>query len=164
MEFKLKSLSREAIPKALEKAERYRLLNEAQQAESICRDILRVDADNSQAIVMLLLALSDQFGEGMGDRTRRAQELVPKLADGYERAYYAGLICERRARATLQHNIPSSVAYEWFHDAMTRFEEAEKLRPSGNDDALLRWNACLRTIRDLHLEPRVEDDEVTLLE
>ena len=52
----LKSLHKDAIPAALEKAERYRLLNEPGEAESICLDILHVDPENQQAIVTLLLA------------------------------------------------------------------------------------------------------------
>src|SRR5207248_11695595 len=55
----LKSLSKEAIPAALEKAERYRLLNEPGEAESICLDILKADPENQQAIITLLLALTE---------------------------------------------------------------------------------------------------------
>jgi hypothetical protein len=29
------------------------------------------------------------------------------------------------------------------------FEEAEKVRPQGNDDALLRWNRCLRLLQSI---------------
>src|SRR5205085_11166530 len=50
----LKRLHKEAIPAALEKAERYRLLNEPGEAESICLDILAADAENQQAIITLL--------------------------------------------------------------------------------------------------------------
>jgi hypothetical protein len=32
---------------------------------------------------------------------------------------------------------------------MRSFEEAEKIRPQGNDDALLRWNRCLRLIQGI---------------
>ena len=55
--YELKPLSREAIPAALEKAHRYRLLNEALEAESICRDILAADPVNQEATVTLLLAI-----------------------------------------------------------------------------------------------------------
>jgi hypothetical protein len=50
--YELKPLSREAIPAALEKAYRYRLLNEPLEAESICRDILEADPENQEATVM----------------------------------------------------------------------------------------------------------------
>src|SRR6186997_1673006 len=39
--FELKPLSASAIPSALAKAERYRLINEPEQSESICEDIPR---------------------------------------------------------------------------------------------------------------------------
>jgi len=55
----LKSLSKEAIPAALEKAELYRLLNEPGEAESICHDILKADSENQTAIFTVLLVLTD---------------------------------------------------------------------------------------------------------
>src|SRR5579864_3525344 len=63
MTLELKTLSLEAVPRALAKAERYRLLNEPGEAESICRDALDADPDNQDALVMLLLALTDQFDD-----------------------------------------------------------------------------------------------------
>jgi len=62
--FELKHLSPEAIPAALEKALRYRLLNEPAEAESICHDVLTIDPENQEALVMLLLAITDRFGKG----------------------------------------------------------------------------------------------------
>src|SRR5262245_5730837 len=56
--FEPKPISRDAIPAALAKAERYRLLNEPLEAESICLDVLQIDGANQDAIVMLLLALT----------------------------------------------------------------------------------------------------------
>jgi len=156
----LKPLTREAIPKALEKAERYRLLNEPVEAESICLDVLRVEADNQRALVMLLLALTDQFEEDIPDAVLKARELLPRLAGPYERAYYAGLIAERRAKARLKHGGPGagSVAYELLSEAMACFAQAEPLRPPGNDDALLRWNACVRLFaRHPHIVPAPQE-------
>ena len=46
MQFTLKPISPEAIPEALQKAERYRLLNEPAQAESLCQDVLAVEPNN----------------------------------------------------------------------------------------------------------------------
>ncbi len=154
--FELKSLSKEAVPAALEKAERYRLLNEPGEAESICLDVLRIDPENQQALVALLLALTDQFEEGFADRIARAREVLPRLRDEYARAYYAGIICERRARAQLKQSGPGSgyVAYDSFREAMSWYEKAEALRPPGNDDALLRWNTCARILmRHRHIQP-----------
>jgi hypothetical protein len=47
---------------------------------------------------------------------------------------------------------------------MTWYERAEAMRPPGNDDAILRWNACARLImRDQHLVPAVEERSEPLL-
>jgi GNAT superfamily N-acetyltransferase len=157
----LKPLSKEAIPAALAKAERYRLLNESEMAESICEDILAADPDNHEALVMMILAVTDQFrDQGVGRRTARARALIAKLRDAYERTYYGGIICERRARAHMAHGGPGSgqVAHHWFADAMKLFEESIGVRPAGNDDAILRWNACARTLdRHPELAPSPEE-------
>ena len=146
--FDLKPLRREAIPAALEKAERYRLLNEPQEAESICLDVLAVDAKNQQAIVMLLLALSDQFEGRLGAAFEQARKLLERLPDEYSRTYYEGLLCERRAKAHHKQGNPSAgnVAFEWFRRAMECYERAERIRPAGNDDPILRWNTCARLL------------------
>jgi tetratricopeptide (TPR) repeat protein len=156
----LKPLSPEAIPRALEKAERYRLLNEAAEAESICRDVLSVEPYNQRALVTLLLALTDGFDEGVADAVPQAQAVLGQLKDEYERAYYAGIISERRAKARLKQGGPGSgyVAYGLLREAMERYERAEAVRPPGNDDALLRWNACARILdRSPNLGPAPED-------
>ncbi|MGI8603774.1 MAG: hypothetical protein ACR2OZ_12360 [Verrucomicrobiales bacterium] len=155
----LKPLSREGIPAALDKAMRYRLLNEPGEAESICHDVLRVDARNQQALATLLLALTDRFGKGYSVGMTQIQEVLPLLNDPYERAYYAGIICERRAKALLHHAASGSAfeAYAFLREAMTHYEQAERIRPAGNDDALLRWNACVRIITGNRLSPRPED-------
>src|SRR2546423_2375247 len=146
--FELKLLSREAIPAALEKAMRYRLLNEPGEAESICHDVLHIDSENQQALVILLLALTDRLGKSYAVGVMQAQEVLPRLRDPYERTYYTGIICERRAKARLHQGSPgcSHEAFELLREAMTWYEKAEAIRPPGNDDALLRWNACARII------------------
>ena len=147
----LKPLSTTAIPAALAKAERYRLLNEPDQAESICLDILAVDPDNHDALVMLLLALTDQFddAEASSRAARAVGEVALRLRDEYQRSYYAGIICERRGRSHLRLGGFASAAVEWLREAMSYYERAERLRPSGNDDAVLRWNACARMLMTL---------------
>jgi len=144
----LKPITREGIPAALQKAERYRLLNESAAAESICLDVLEVDPKNQEALVYLLLSITDQFADELSEGVHRAREVIPRLTDEYERAYYAGIICERRANAQLHRGALGSaeVASEWFHDAMTWYEKAEKMRPAGNDEAILRWNTCVRLL------------------
>src|SRR5437762_1997290 len=155
----LKPLSREAIPAALEKAERYRLLNEPAEAESICLDVLHTDPENQSALITLLLAVSDRFGKGYGVSDTQAKEFLVRVKGEYERAYYAGILTERRAKAKLAQGTPGSrfYAYDGFRDAMCWFEKAEAVRPPGNDDALLRWNTCARIIMQNKLVPREED-------
>ncbi|MBA3584053.1 MAG: hypothetical protein H0W36_05915 [Gemmatimonadetes bacterium] len=153
----LKPISREAIPRALDKVERYRLLNEPAEAESICRDVLRAEPGNQKALVLLLLTLTDQLGRGTGVNESRA--LLDRLEGEYERAYYGGIICERQGKAQLRQGTPGSEssAHDWLKDAMRWYERAESDRPAGNDDAILRWNACARLLRDRRLTPRSED-------
>ncbi|HKS36888.1 MAG TPA: hypothetical protein VJW76_06855 [Verrucomicrobiae bacterium] len=164
--FDLKPLSREAIQTALEKATRYRLLNEPAEAESICLDVLRTDPDNQQAMVVLLLALTDRFSKGYGVSDTQAQEVLARLQSEYDRAYYSGIICERKAKAQLHQGSPGSgfTAYELFREAMDWFEKAETARPAGNDDALLRWNTCARIIMRNKLAPRPQDEYAPSLE
>jgi hypothetical protein len=142
-----KTISKESVPRALEKAERYRLLNDPEQAESICHDVLAVDPENIAAKRVLVLALTDQLGGGAQNvRTRQARSVARELPDAYEQKYYLGLVAEREARAYLARDLSGSFAYESLHEAMGCFEEAAAVRPPGNDDAILRYNSCLRTI------------------
>ena len=158
--FELKSLTPAGIPAALQKVERYRLLNEPAEAESICLDVLRVDPANQQALIMLLLSLTDQFDKGSASGVVQAREILPALTSGYDRAYYAGIICERRAKALLAQDAPGSspVAYEWLREAMDHYEDAGAVRPPHDDSALLRWNTCARLIMSSPgLAPRDEE-------
>lgn len=144
----LKPITREGIAAALQKAERYRLLNDSSAAESICLDILQVEPENQQALVTLLLSITDQFEEDSGDSVKRARDVLPALKDEYKRAYYAGIISERKAKALLRNGGlgVSDVAHDWFRDAMRWYERAEGMRPKGNDEAILRWNSCARLL------------------
>jgi hypothetical protein len=144
----LKPITREGIQAALQKAERYRLLNDSSAAESICLDVLEIDPENQPALVTLLLSITDQFGDELSDGVQRARDVLPRLKDDYKRAYYAGIICERRAKAQLHRSAlgAADVAAEWFHEAMGWYERAEALRPAGNDEAILRWNTCVRLL------------------
>jgi len=166
MTFELKTLSPEAVPRALAKAERYRLLNEPGEAESICLDALEADADNQEALATLLLALTDQFDDDATSRLGDAWKCAERMRSEYDRAYYTGIIWERRAKARLRRGVPDCGprAYEWLREAMSWYEKAEAIRPAGNDDALLRWNTCARLImRDRRLVPVIEERGEPLL-
>lgn len=162
----LKKLSADAIPGALEKAERYRLLNEAAEAESICLDVLATEPCNQRALITLLLAMTDRFSKGYGVSDTQAKELLAQIKGEYEKAYYSGIVAERRAKALLGRGAPgcAHLAYEGFHEAMHWFEKAEAVRPPGNDDALLRWNTCLRMIMRNQLTARDEERLEPVLE
>jgi hypothetical protein len=157
-DLKLKSISPDGIPHALERAERYRLLNDPAQAESICRDVLAVDHDNQEALRALILALTDQLGgQSWGHVARESRAYILQLEDEYERAYYTGIVYERETRAYLERkNVVRSEAYNGFRQAMEWYEKAEALRPPGNVDPMLRWNSCLRTLERERLEPELE--------
>jgi hypothetical protein len=163
----LKRISPSGVAAALQKAERYRLLNDSSAAESICRDIIEIEPENQQALIVLLLAITDQFGDELGDAVRRAREVLPRLRDEYKRTYYAGIICERRAKAQRRQSVPGSgsMAYESLREAMEWYEKAEAMRPQGNDESILRWNTCARVLAsDDHLRPRPVDQYEPVLE
>ncbi len=165
--FELKSLSKEGIDSALQKAERYRLLNEPWDAESICLDILELDPDNQPALITLLLAITDQFKTEGGARTHDAKKVLKRLKSEYHQAYYTGIIWERWGTAALSWQSPGHgrMTYERLRKAMGFYEEAEKIRPAGDDSAIVRWNSCARMIMRLdYVEPPPEDDFRPLLE
>ncbi|MDX1577581.1 MAG: hypothetical protein R3266_03815 [Gemmatimonadota bacterium] len=158
---RLRSLSAEAVPSALEKAKHYRLLNEPEEAESICLDILEVQPEHQPALIQLLLARTDQFATRGARAVRRAREVLPRLEGDYPRAYYEGIVCERHAKVLLEQRSRHSgtAAWEWFQRALGHFETAIDLRPRGDDDAILRWNTCVRMIeRHAHCRPNTRPD------
>jgi hypothetical protein len=166
--FTLKPLSKDAVPSALAKAERYRLLNEPGEAESICLDVLQVDPDNQDALITLLLALTDQFPhESSSKVVGQAVDLAARLKEDYDRAYYSGIIRERRAKAVLHHQRygAGAAAVEWLREAMAFFERAEAISPARTEDAVLRWNACARLMMSLpQIVPELPEPEPLQLE
>ena len=157
--FELKPISVEGIPNAISKAEHYRLLNEPREAESICRDVLHLDKQNQEALVVLLLSLTDQFGKRLNVSIEHAQEVLPRLTDKYERLYYLAIILERWAKAQLDQDAPGYVVYDWFRRAIETFEKAVAMAQTGNDEARLRANACVRIMkRHEEIRPKVEND------
>jgi len=157
--FALKPISRESVSGALAKAERYRLLNEPNEAESICHDILEVEPDNQQALISLVLAMTDQISEDPHAFTN-ALATSGRLGAVYDRAYYAGIAWERRAKAYYYRRgqAASHYVYEWMMEALRLFEQAERHGAPGNDDAVLRWNTCVRFLsRHQELAPSAEE-------
>ena len=147
METKLKPISQAGIAEAISKVEVYRYLNEPGEAESICRDILAVDADNQAALRLLGLAITDQFDGSTSDRYAEAENVFGNLTNEYERTYHRGIVHERRAKAQLKAGRLAHTILPVFEEAMRYFEAAEKIRPANNDDAILRWNRCLRLLQ-----------------
>jgi hypothetical protein len=163
----LKKLTAAGVERALRKAERYRLLNEPWEAESICRDVLEVDDGNREATIGLILALSDQFPSSAMTEFEEARTMVERLGSEYERAYYRGILYERRARAIFARGAPHSgaSAHGWLAKAMEWFESAERLAPAGNEDATLRWNTCARMLeKHPSISPVEDDSSETMLE
>jgi tetratricopeptide (TPR) repeat protein len=147
MTYELKCISSAGITEAISKAELYRSLGEPEEAESICRDILAVEPQHQLALRLLGLALTDQFAGGSSDRDREAEKSFQQLTDSYERLYYMGIAHERRAKAQLRSGQPPYTVLPLFEQAMRSFGEAETIRPTGNDDAILRWNRCVRLLQ-----------------
>jgi len=147
MDISLKTISKSGFEEAFQKVELYRYLNEPEEAESICRDILAVEPDNQLALRLLGLTLTDQFLGVSLDRYGEVEAAFRSLRDAYERFYYLGILHERRAKAQLRAGHLPHTLLPLFEEAMRCFAEAEKIRPAGNDDAILRWNRCVRLLQ-----------------
>src|ERR1700722_13516689 len=158
VDLKLKTISKDGIPEAVSKIELYRFLNEPEEAESICQDILAADPDNQLAMRLWGLTLTDQFEGRHSDRFAEAEKIFRSLRDPYEVSYYTGLMLERRAKAQIRAGVTAHILVGSLHEAMRCFEEAEKIRPPHNDDAMLRWNRCVRLLEKLDRSPVEERD------
>jgi tetratricopeptide (TPR) repeat protein len=144
MSFALKRLPKETLEAAIAKAAHYRDLNQPEEAESICRDILDVDPSHQAAWKILGLAITDRFGSGHAGLLEAAVEAFERLADTYERVYHLGVAWERAAKAHLERNEAHSAVVAFEH-ALGLFEKAEGMRPA-SPDPVLRWNRCVRLL------------------
>lgn len=160
-EFELKAITPDGINAATGRAEHYRLLNQPVQAQSICHDVLAIDPESQRALVVLVLAITDEFKSGAAS-ANDAKTYANQLSDQYERHYYNGIIVERQAHALLTKGPSAAFAYDGFREAMEWFEKAAELRSEGNDDSILRWNSCVRTIQNQNLHPRPPEVELGL--
>jgi tetratricopeptide (TPR) repeat protein len=161
MASQLKRLPASSLQAAVAKAVHYRDLNQPEEAESICHDVLNVDAAHQEALKILGLAVTDRFGTGRVGLLEEAVEVFERLADPYERTYHLGVAWERAAKAHLErHEIHNAAAA--FENALSFFEKAETLRPD-LPDPVLRWNRCVRllstnaTLREAMRAPRKTD-------
>jgi tetratricopeptide (TPR) repeat protein len=144
--YRLKRLPSESVGQALTKADHYRELNQPEEAESICRDVLEIDAANQVALKLLGLSLTDQFPRSWTSVFDEALGVFERLTNEYERTYYAGIAYERCAKAQLEHGQAHN-AVASFETALDFFERAEKLAPAGSEaDPVLRWNRCVRML------------------
>jgi len=156
MEYKLKTIAKSGIEEALAKAQLYRFLNEPEESESICQDILAADPENQAALRLLGLAITDQFRGATSDRYAQAESAFRALTDSYKREYYLGILSERRAKAQARIGRPSQVWVPLFEDAMRHFEAAERAKPADNEEAVLRWNRCVRLLQTIPAAEREE--------
>src|ERR1700692_4520291 len=161
MTAQLKAIPRAGIGEAIAKAELYRYLNEPEEAESICRDILAADPKHMLGLRTLGLAITDQFTGGRSDRYAEVEKIFQSLADAYERNYYTGLLCERRVKAQLRAGRAPHTLLPLLERALQCFGEAERSHPPGNDDAILRWNRCVRLLQS---QPDFEAEEMATFE
>ena len=158
---KLKTIKPEAVSSALEMAKGYRMLNEPDEAESICLDILAVKPDHQDALITMLLALTDKFNDsGLDPAFDNALAVVDQLDTAYCKFYYKGIILERRAKYHLKQGGPGggAIAHEWFAKAMEAFGQAMAGCDPDNQDAVLRWNSCARIINN-HPDVRPDDND-----
>ena len=61
---------------------------------------------------------------------------------------------------SLQEGGAGEFAYNWLREAMVWYEKAEAMRPSGNEDAILRWNTCARIIARNNLVAREPEERI----
>jgi tetratricopeptide (TPR) repeat protein len=144
MSYSLKPLPRTSLDAALEKAAHYRDLNQPEEAESICRDVLDVDGHSQRAWKLLGLALTDRFSSRQVGLVEDAIAAFEHLEDTYERTYHLGVAWERSAKTHAERNETHS-AVTAFEHALALFEKAQSMRPD-SPDPVLRWNRCVRLL------------------
>lgn len=163
MDLNLHTIHADSVDLALDKARQYRVLNEPEIAESICLDILHIEPDNQTALVIYILALTDQLSHaGKKTPVKAIEDAIDRLQSNYKHYYYTGLLHERRARFMLTQSMARAFAYDYFIEALQFYQKAEKIRPEHNDEAVLRWNSCIRTIEREKLKPRTDSKDARL--
>jgi tetratricopeptide (TPR) repeat protein len=151
----LKRLTTQNLEAALSKASTYRDLNQPEEAESICLDVLDVEPKNQLALRVLGLAITDQFRGTWVGLFERATEVFAELESEYERSYYAGIAWERSAKAYLERGEGHGAMTALEH-AIDSFDRAEHLAPPDSPDPILRYNRCVRLVQSHALLRGVE--------
>lgn len=139
-----KKLPPGTVQAALEKAAHYRDLNQPEEAESICQDVLDAEPENQLAWRILGLAVTDRMETRHVGLLDEAIAAFGRLTDEYDRTYHTGVAWERAAKAHVERDELHSAATSFEH-ALELFGQAEALRPS-SPDPVLRWNRCVRLL------------------
>jgi len=150
MNYELKPLAAKNLSAAVELAKHYRDLNQPDEAESICRDVLAVAPDSEEAWRTLGLALTDRFPAAWMTLFDEACKAFEKLKSEYERVYYAAIAWERYAKAQVDAGRAHNAVHA-FEEAMRRYEEAERIGPKDDPNPILHYNRCVRALT-LHPE------------
>ena len=154
-------IDKDSIEDVLERAKQYRSLLQPDMAISICMDIFAVDKNNQEALVIYILALTDQLSQSESKvHQKKITDSIKRLDSKFLQHYYSGIFFERQARSLLKHSMSRSFAYAEFIEAIAEFEIAEKKAPEHCADPILRYNSCIRTIKKENLQPRQEFDEL----
>ena len=150
-------ISKSNIKPALERANQYRLLLQPELAISICIDILAVDTNNQDAIIIYILALTDNISEGKNDK--KILEVISLLDTEYRKKYYKAIYYERKGIAFMKGSMSKSFAYDLFIKAIELYKLARDISPKDDDNATLRYNSCVRSIENNNLKPRQDLDD-----
>lgn len=145
MSHELKRLADKNLGTAITLAKHYRALNQPDEAESICRDVLEVAPHNVEALRTLGLALTDRFASQWMTLFDEACATFKKLPSDYERAYYVGIAWERYAKAQLEAGRAQNAIHA-FHEAIARFEESAVHAAKDDPAPILHFNRCVRAL------------------
>jgi len=146
----LKKLPAHELDSAVQKATLYRELNQPEEAESICADVLAVDPKHQNALRVLGLAITDRFEETAVGLFDEALKAFNKLESEYDRVYHEGVAWERLGKAHLKRGEGHGALTALEH-ALDCYEAAEKIAPPGNPDSILRFNRCVRLLQSHRL-------------
>ncbi|MBE8190485.1 MAG: hypothetical protein HAW58_06530 [Candidatus Thioglobus sp.] len=151
-----------SIDTVLDKARQYRSLLEPELAISICLDVFALDENHQNALVIYILALTDLYAHPNSKvQLQKLNGAIAKLKSEFQAKYYSGIALERKARALMKNSMSRSFAYNLLIEAIELYDQAQPLAPKNCDDAILRHNACVRTIQNEHLSPRQDMDDAS---